>query len=87
MKATIIVTAGAILNCILDYVLVMVLHKGVWGAAFATGLSQLSVVILYLTHFCSSKTNMKLVKFLPSFSLLGRTAKIGLSSAITEFSP
>ena len=29
--ATIYVTSGAVLNCILDYILVMVLHKGVWG--------------------------------------------------------
>lgn len=86
MKATIIVTTGAILNCILDYLFVMVLHKGVWGAAFATGLSQLSVVLLYLTHFCSSRTHMKLVKFTFSPSLLWRTIKIGLSSGITEFS-
>ncbi|MGF0032332.1 MATE family efflux transporter [Bariatricus sp. SGI.154] len=86
MKATIIVTTGAVLNCILDYLFVMVFHKGVWGAAFATGLSQLCVVLLYLTHFCSSKTHMKLVRFTPSLSLLWRTIKIGLSSGITEFS-
>lgn len=86
MKATIIVTAGAVLNCILDYVFVMLLHKGVWGAAFATGISQLIVVLLYLTHFCSKKTHMKLVRFTPSPSLAWRTMKIGLSSGITEFS-
>ncbi len=86
MKATIIVTAGAVLNCILDYVFVMLLHKGVWGATFATGISQLIVVLLYLTHFCSKKTHMKLVRFTPSPSLAWRTMKIGLSSGITEFS-
>ncbi len=86
MKATVIVTAGAVLNCILDYLFVIVFHKGVWGAAFATGLSQLIVVLLYLTHFCSSKTHMKLVRFSPSPSLAWRTVKIGLSSGITEFS-
>lgn len=86
MKATAIVTAGAVLNCILDYIFVIVLHKGVWGAAFATGLSQLIVVLLYLTHFCSKKTHMKLRSFTPSLSLTWRTVKIGLSSGITEFS-
>ena len=77
MKATVIVTAGAVLNCILDYLFVIVFHKGVWGAAFATGLSQLIVVLLYLTHFCSSKTHMKLVRFSHSPSLALRTVKIG----------
>lgn len=86
MKATVIVTAGAVLNCILDYVFVFILHKGVWGAAFATGMSQLIVVILYLTHFCSKKTHMKPVRFTFSLSLAWRTVKIGLSSGITEFS-
>ena len=86
MKATIIVTTGTILNCILDYLFVIAFHKGVWGAAFATGLSQLCVVLLYLTHFCSTKTHMKLVRFTPSLSLMWRTIKIGLSSGITEFS-
>ena len=42
--ATIYVTSGSVLNCILDYILVMVLHKGVWGAAFATGISQAASV-------------------------------------------
>lgn len=86
MKATVIVTAGAVLNCILDYVFVMLLHKGVWGAAFATGLSQLIVVLMYLTHFGGRKTHMKLVRFTPSPALIWRTIKIGLSSGITEFS-
>ena len=86
MKATIIVTAGAVLNCILDYVFVMLLNQGVWGAAFATGMSQLIVVLLYLTHFGSKKAHMKLVRFTPSPSLAWRTMKIGLSSGITEFS-
>ena len=86
MTATIIVTAGAVLNCILDYLFVMVFHKGVWGAAFATGMSQLAVVLLYLTHFCSSRTHMKLIRFTPSPSLAWRTVKTGLSSGITEFS-
>lgn len=86
MTATIVVTAGAVLNCILDYLFVIAFHKGVWGAAFATGLSQMIVVLLYLTHFCSSRTHMKLVRFTPSPVLAWRTVKIGLSSGITEFS-
>ena len=49
--ATIYVTSGSVLNCILDYILVMVLHKGVWGAAFATGISQAAVILWYLWHF------------------------------------
>lgn len=39
--ATIIVTIGAVANCILDYLFVMVWHQGVFGAAVATGMSQI----------------------------------------------
>ena len=46
--ATIYVTCGAILNCILDYLLVMVFHFGVKGAAFATGVSPVSYTHLTL---------------------------------------
>lgn len=35
--ATIYVTSGSVLNCILDYNLVMVLHKGVWGGSVCYG--------------------------------------------------
>ena len=56
--ATIYVTSGSVLNCILDYILVMVLHKGVWGAAFATGISQAAVILLYLWHFLGPKGNL-----------------------------
>ena len=60
--ATIYVTSGAVLNCILDYILVMVLHKGVWGAAFATGISQAAVILLYLWHFWTEGT-IRFTKF------------------------
>lgn len=53
--ATIIVTIGAVANCILDYVMVMRFHWGVFGAAFATGLSQGIVIIFYLKHFLGKK--------------------------------
>ena len=49
--ATMIVSVGVVLNCILDYLLVMVLHRGVEGAAFATAFSQAVVIIFYLKHF------------------------------------
>ncbi len=84
--ATIIVIVGAVLNCILDYIFVMVLHKGVFGAAFATGISQLSVTLLYLIHFCSKRATIKARRFHFQPALLWRTIKIGLSSGITEFS-
>ena len=87
MKATILVTFGAVLNCILDYVFVIILHKGVGGAAFATGVSQLCVSVLYFTHFLSKNTSMKFIHFRFQPKVFFRTMQIGFSSAITEMSP
>lgn len=84
--ATIYVTCGAVLNCILDYLFVMVWHKGVGGAAFATGVSQAAVIILYLRHFLSSKGTIKFAKFKFDFSIVRRQIRNGMSSGITEFS-
>ena len=85
-RAIIIVLLGAVLNGVLDYLFIMVFHKGIWGAAFATGLSQFVVTILYLLHFLSSKATIKATYFQPKPAIFFRTVKIGLSSAITEFS-
>ena len=84
--ATIYVTSGAVLNCILDYILVMVLHKGVWGAAFATGISQAAVILLYLWHFLGPKGTIRFTKFHLMPSEIGRQIRNGMSSGITEFS-
>ena len=84
--AIIYVTSGAVLNCILDYILVMVLHKGVWGAAFATGISQAAVILLYLWHFLGPKGTIRFSKFHLMPSEIGRQIRNGMSSGITEFS-
>lgn len=87
VKGTIIVSFGVIFNIFLDYLMIMKLGMGVFGAAFATGLSQLIVISLYLTHFLSKKTNMKFEKFKFNLEILVQTTKLGISSAITELSP
>lgn len=84
--ATIIVTAGALMNCVLDYLFVMVLHKGVAGAAFATGASQAFVIIFYLKHFLGKKGTIHFTKFKMDWKILVREIKNGISSGVTEFS-
>ena len=84
--ATLYVISGALLNCVLDYLFVMVWHKGVAGAAFATGVSQVTVIVLYLRHFLSSKGTIKFARFHFDISIVWRQIRNGLSSGITEFS-
>ena len=44
--AILTVITGCLANCVLDYIAIFVLDLGVWGAAFATGLSQLLTCII-----------------------------------------
>ncbi len=85
-RATVIVTTGALLNIVLDYLMVMRWHMGVGGAAFATGISNTVVIILYLFHFCGKSGVIKFCRFSLDIPLIGREFKNGLSSGITELS-
>lgn len=84
--ATIIVSLGVVLNCILDYLLVMVWHKGVSGAAFATGISQTVVIVFYLKHFLGKKGTIKFCRHPFRPGLIARELKNGFPSGITELS-
>ncbi len=83
-RATIIVTVGCILNALLDYIFIFIFKLGVWGAAFATGISQTFVVMLYILHFISHKATFKLCIFKPELKILGRITLIGIPEGITE---
>lgn len=85
--ASVIVTVGVVANCILDYLFIFIWKKGVWGAAFATGISQTLVTMLYLIHFLSKKSNIKFVKFKMEYKLIAQELWRGLPSGIAEVSP
>ncbi len=84
--ATVIVSLGVILNCILDYLFVFVLHKGVSGAAFATGISQTVVIVFYLKHFLGKKGTIKFCRYPFRPVLILREMRNGFPSGITELS-
>lgn len=85
-KATMLVLMGAVCNCILDWLFVIVLKKGVAGAAFATSISQGVVIVLYLMHFMSDKGMLHFRRFRLHPGQLARQARNGLSSGLTELS-
>lgn len=84
--AAIAVTTGALTNCVLDYLFVMVFHWGIGGAGVATGISQVLTVFLYLRHFLSEKATIRFAKPDWNFGQFCRVVKIGLSSGLTELS-
>ena len=49
--STIGVLSCAIMNVVLDYVFVMHFHWGVWGAALATGLAQVTSTVVFVIYF------------------------------------
>lgn len=85
--ATMIVTAGSLLNVVLDYLMVMRLHMGIRGAALATGISHVVLIAMYLTHFCGKKGVIKFTRFHLDIPLIWREIKNGIPSGITELSP
>ena len=85
--ATFIVTAGSLLNVILDYLMVMRMHLGIQGAAIATGISHVFLIGLYLLHFCGKKGMIKFTRFRLDLPLIWRQIKNGIPSCITELSP
>ncbi|MFQ9289337.1 MAG: MATE family efflux transporter [Oscillospiraceae bacterium] len=72
MLAILTVCIGCLTNCVLDYVAIFVLNWGAWGAAFATGLSQLLTCVIYITHFLGKHTTFHLVRFRPEGSIYRR---------------
>ena len=85
--ATVGVTISALANIVLDYIMVIRWGWGVQGAAFATGLAQLVLLIIFLVHFISRRSSLNFARF--DLRLLGnykRILPIGFSDCITEFS-
>lgn len=85
-KAVAIVILGAVENCVLDWLLVIVLHQGVAGAAFATGFSQFTLTLIYLHHFLRARGSVRFVRFRFRITLVVREVFLGFSAALTELS-
>ncbi|OED44845.1 hypothetical protein ACH42_06525 [Endozoicomonas sp. (ex Bugula neritina AB1)] len=58
--ATIIMSVGAILNIVLDYLFIVVWEQGVSGAAIATVIAQAVTMIWGFGYFFSNKANLQL---------------------------
>ncbi|GAE01190.1 MATE efflux family protein [Clostridium botulinum B str. Osaka05] len=89
LKAMII---GAILNMILDPIMIGSMNMGVKGAALATLVSQIITTIIYFKFFFGKKSyvKMKWKEFKPSSEIYGEIIKVGISmlllQALTGFS-
>lgn len=82
--AILTVITGCLANCVLDYIAIFVLDLGVWGAAFATGLSQLLTCIIYLRHFLGGHNTFHFVKFRMDWGIYKRLIPLGFADGVTE---
>lgn len=82
--ATASVITGCLTNCVLDYVFIFVFHWGIWGAAFATGLSQLVVCCLYVAHFLGKKCTFHFTRFHFDGAIYRRLLPLGVADGSTE---
>lgn len=77
---------STVVNIFLDWLFVFPLQKGVFGAAVATGISQVVGLLVISTHFIFKKGQLRISKFKPQKSLFGKIALRGLPEAIAQFS-
>lgn len=82
--ALVTVCVGCVTNCVLDYLAIFHWGLGIWGAAAATGLSQLLTCIIYLTHFLGKRTTFHPVRFRMDWKIYRRLLPIGISDGLTE---
>lgn len=80
------VMTGGITNVFLDYLFVVVYPYGIKGAAFATGMSQLTSTSMLLFYILFKTKRIKFVKIKYSLMELLRISKIGFAEFLAEVS-
>ncbi len=84
--AFIALLSSGVINVVLDWFLIVYLEKGIFGAALATGISELALIFILLPHFFSKKATLKFVKPIGSYIEIVKAAYNGASEFINEMS-
>lgn len=83
--AMISMISGAVINVILDALMILVWKMGLTGAALATIIGQIVSFIISTIYLFFSKTfKLKWKSFIPDFKVLLETFKLGFSSFLTQ---
>ncbi len=77
---------SSLVNIILDYIFIVKFDWGINGAAYATGTSQLVILLVLLPHFFMKKTTLRLIKPRGSFLSIFNALKNGSSEFVNESS-
>ncbi len=84
--STIGVTSCALINVALDALFVLGFGWGVWGAALATGIAQVTSTVIFLLYFLGGRRKLFFRPFRWNGSVFCRILPIGLADAVTELS-
>lgn len=77
---------SAFINVLLDWFMIVYLQKGIFGAALATGISQLALLFILLPHFFSQKATIRFVKPSGSYTQILKATYNGASEFVNEIS-
>jgi putative MATE family efflux protein len=77
---------SAVVNIILDYLFIVKFDWGLSAAAYATGISQIAIILTLIPHFFLKKATLKLIKPKGSFLSIVQMSKNGISEFINESS-
>ncbi|MCK5775652.1 MAG: MATE family efflux transporter, partial [Bacteroidales bacterium] len=77
---------SAFINIVLDWFLIVELDQGIVGAALATGISQMALIIVLLPHFFSKKANIHFVEPIGSWITIIKAGSNGASEFVNETS-
>ena len=80
------VLSCGLMNILLDYVFVMRFHWGIQGAAFATGLAQVTSTAVFVLYFIFRRHRLQFGWFGLELSAYRRIIPLGLSEGLTDLS-
>ncbi len=84
--STIGVLSCAVMNVALDALFVIGFGWGVWGAALATGLAQVTSTAVFLAYFLTHRERLQLGRFRRNLGAYRRILPLGLSEGLNELS-
>lgn len=84
--STVGVTSCALMNVALDALFVLGFGWGVWGAALATGLAQVTSTAVFLSYFLTHRERLRIQHFRRDLGVYRRIVPLGLSEGLNELS-
>lgn len=84
--STVGVLSCAVMNIVLDALFVLGFGWGVWGAALATGLAQVTSTAVFTAYFLTHRERLRLSRFRWKLGAYRRIVPLGMSEGLNELS-